>query len=271
MLHKMKWLMAPVNDRGGGGGTNKKKPDDDDDDDENNTPPVDEKKLGEMVNGAVRNFMKRGAFQEMLATAVTGALEPALGEIKETLGKLGKSNNTDDDDAANKDKKNGNGGGGGIPKEVQEQIDELKRSNKKLTDDVAKEKQEKQAATRRNEQQEERSKLREELKKQGVPDERLNGVVALLYADQNRVVRDKEGKIKYVVVRDGYDEQVELEEGVKEWAKSDEGKNYLAPVGVQGGGTRGGPPPIRRGEEPSETQLMGLLGNAMLGHKVELP
>lgn len=80
--------------------------------------------------------------------------------------------------------------------------------------------------------------LTEHLTKAGVDPHRLRGAVAVLR--DTLVYDDKEGSWSYRAKRDGFDEDLDVALGVKEWAGTDEGKSYLAPQQpVRGGaGTR---------------------------------
>lgn len=80
--------------------------------------------------------------------------------------------------------------------------------------------------------------LRESLTKLGVDPNRIRGAVAVL-RDSTKY-DEKTGEWSYIAKRDGYDEDVDLSQGAKEWAGTDEGKSYLAPPqrGAGGSGTR---------------------------------
>lgn len=266
MLFKLsKILMAPVNDKGSGSG--KKKPDDNDDGDgEGEDTPLTREDVTRMVNGAVTGMFNKTKFKEMLGTAVKETVSPLFEDLKTSLS--GKK--TDDDDGDNGGDDKGKKQASGITPEVQKRLDELERSNKQLLKETKEEKEKAAAADKRNDEQEERSKLAVALKAAGVSEDRLPGALALLYLEQKKIVRDENRKIKFVVQKEDYEEKLDLEKGVADWIKSPEGKSYLPPKEIAGAGTRGGPPPVRRGEEPSEAQLMHQLGSAMMGVKVDL-
>lgn len=69
--------------------------------------------------------------------------------------------------------------------------------------------------------------LTEALTKAGVDPLRLKGAVLLLR--DTLAYDDKEQAWSYRARRDGFDEDVDIGAGVKEWAATDEGKSYLAP------------------------------------------
>jgi hypothetical protein len=71
---------------------------------------------------------------------------------------------------------------------------------------------------------------------------RLPGALALLYTEKKLVARDGEGQIGFKVKGPVGEEIAPLAEGVIAWAKTEEGKDYLATRPVQGGGVRPGAP-----------------------------
>lgn len=108
--------------------------------------------------------------------------------------------------------------------------------------------------------------LRESLTKLGVDANRMRGAVAVLR--ETTKYDEKTGEWSYVAKREGYDEEIDLSAGAAEWAKTDEGKSYLAPAqtGARGGsGTRVGAAPVigsggggaasRAGSDPKAAKL----------------
>jgi len=262
MLHRM--LMGPVVDKSGG--TNKRN--EQNDDDNSGDDDALNEKISRMVNGAVNGLTKKGHFKEMIANSVKDTVGPMFEELKGAFS----NRNSDETNDEKSDKTSGKRADkdNAVPPEMQRRLDELERANKRLTDEYNKEKENANAAKKRNDEQEERSRLTVALKTAGVSEDRLPGALALLYLDQKKIKRDKDNKIKFVVEKDGYSDDVELDTGVEQWIKTAEGKSYLPPRNVEGAGTRGGVAPIRRGEEPNEAQLMNALGNAMMGKNIDI-
>lgn len=89
-------------------------------------------------------------------------------------------------------------------------------------------------------QQEERAALQKALVDVGVSPLRLSGAMALLYTEKRLVARDGEGQIGFKVKGPVGEEIAPLAEGVIAWAKTEEGKDYLATRPVQGSGVRPG-------------------------------
>lgn len=264
MWWKMRMLMKIEDDKGGSG--NGKKPDPPDDDELEERVG---KHVAKAVNGAVRDYMKRGAFKEELAASVKETVAPMFDELKTIVG--GGAGGDKGKGAGGDDEKNrGAGGGGALPPDVQKRLDDQERTIKRLSDESTRANAERDAAKKRNDEAEERGILATALKKAGVSEDRIDGAAALLYHERKRVIRDKDGKVRFALPKEGYVDEVDVEMGVAEWAKTSEGKGYLPPTQVQGGGARGGAPPVRRGEEPSEAQLMDALGRSLLGQKVDI-
>lgn len=257
---KMRILMAPKDDKGGSGGG-------DDDDGGNAGPftPDQEKALGRMVNSALTSHMGRKPFKDAIAAAVGEHTSPILAKLEEMSG--GGSGDGGGGNGAG----NGNGQGGGsvkLPPEVQRQLDEQAKLIKRLQGENETSKAESARVKKQNETAEEKAALGRALKAGGLPDERVAGAVALLYHEQAKLKRDADGRVRYQLAREGYTDDVDVETGVAEWLKSSEGKSYLPPVNVQGGGARGGSSGGARGKaEPTEAELLGELGNLLNGGK----
>lgn len=258
-------MMAPKDpddDGGGGGGAGKP------------FTPEQEQALGRMVNSALTSHMGRKPFKDAIAAAVGEHTSPILAKLEEMSGGGGGGN--DDDGGSNAGGGGGNnrgGGGGGanfkLPPEVQKRLDDLERTNKRLQAEGEQAKTESQKQKRANEVAEEKKLLRDSLKAAGVSDERLDGAMALLYHEQGKLMRDPDGRVRYKLAREGYVDEVDVSSGIAEWIKSPEGKGYLPPVQVQGGGSRGGNNGGARGskQEPSDQDLLGELGNLLNGGK----
>jgi hypothetical protein len=262
---KMRVLMAPKDEKPGAGGNGGGGDDDDDDID-----PKIARHVGKAVNSAVRDYMKRSSFKDALGASIADVVKPMFEELGAKLKPAAGGGGAGDDD--DRERGGGNGGGdkskGGLPPEVQRELEDQKRMIKRLTDENAKSAAERDAAKKRNDEAEERKVLADALKKHGVDETRLDGAVALLYADRKRVVRDKEGKIRFALPREGFVDEVDVESGAAEWVKSSEGKAYLPPRDVEGGGQRGGRAPVRSGNgEPSVPELADELAHLMAGGK----
>ncbi len=121
---------------------------------------------------------------------------------------------------------------------------------RKVADEEKKLREEQQAKTR---VQEERAALENALRLQGVKPELLKSAVALLYTEDKRVQRDENGQIVFHVTRDGFADDLELEQGIGEWLRTPEGKNFAALKPVAGSGaTPGKPMPGKKKETRAE-------------------
>lgn len=260
---KMRILMAAKDDKGGSGGGAG------DDDDNGGGAPFtaeQEKALGRMVNSALTSHMGRKPFKDAIAAAVGEHTSPILAKLEEMSGSGEGGGN-----GGNGNGQGGNGNGGGsakLPPEVQRQLDEQAKLIKRLQGENETSKAESARVKKQNETAEEKAALGRALKAGGLPEERIAGAVALLYHEQGKVKRDGDGRVRYQLAREGYTDDVDVETGIAEWLKSSEGKSYLPPVNVQGGGARGGSGGGSRGKaEPTETELLGELGNLLNGGK----
>jgi hypothetical protein len=111
---------------------------------------------------------------------------------------------------------------------------------------------------------EERGELESALRSAGVADERLRGAVALLYTEDKRVGRDKDGKIVFRVPKEGYTDELSLSDGITEWIKTNEGKHYMPARPVGGSGAMGGRGAKGQIKE-SRAELMAKLGRQLMG------
>lgn len=99
--------------------------------------------------------------------------------------------------------------------------------------------------------QEERSELAKALSKAGITDPvKQKAAVAVLYTEDKRISRDANGQIVFKG-KDKYgdDTELPLEEGIGEWASTDEGKFYQPAKQVGGSGSRV-PARQQRGQQP---------------------
>jgi hypothetical protein len=62
----------------------------------------------------------------------------------------------------------------------------------------------------------------------------------LLLKTEGKIARDEDGKLVFVVPKDGYTDRLSIADGVKEWAGTEAGKAFLPPKGVSGSGNKGG-------------------------------
>jgi hypothetical protein len=104
----------------------------------------------------------------------------------------------------------------------------------------------KESETKRVEQEsarlreEEHSALERSLRAGGVTNEISVKAARALLREENAYFRDSENKLKFRLKKNGYEDEKELDEGVKEWLGSDAGKNFLPPTGATGAETRPG-------------------------------
>jgi hypothetical protein len=204
-----------------------KKPDDnkpgDDADDEVEFTDAQLDKIGKIVNAAVASHSQR-KLPAMIKEAVTAGFS----ELKESLGAGG-------GDPKGDEKPQGGSGPTENEKKLQAKLDEMDKRLKAVTDDATK-------RTKAADDAKRDAELTAALSSAGVPKERIRGAVAIL---RESVKLGEDGAAKYVAKRDGYEDELDLPSGVKEWAGSDEGKAYVGtptqqrPAGGSGTPRRG--------------------------------
>jgi hypothetical protein len=197
-------------------------PDDDDDDDAGSFTDRQREEIARVVNASVGNQLGR-KLDARISEVMTGALAP----IAEQLAKINGGNGepkAKGSDRADESK----GDPDGMTKrerELQARVDEQDRKFAKLEADRRAERDGARNAARD-------SRLREELGKVGVDPLRMKGALAVI-RDAVKI-DDKTGELSYKAAREGYEEDLDLSRGVKEWADTDEGKSYRAPQAPKG-------------------------------------
>jgi hypothetical protein len=190
------------------------------DDTEIETPNfITQEDFDEKVNKVITNHNKRlmaqleKKFAELL---VNGKPEGGQEAVDQALGQ--------DDEAPAKKAKPGDA--------VAQELAALRRqveSERKARLDAEK-KQEEEAGKRRRD--EERSRLASTLRANGVTNEaHIKAATSLLYTEEQRVGRTEDGRMVFKSQKDGFMDEVDLDEGVKTWLKEDEGKAFLPPKG----------------------------------------
>lgn len=229
---------------GGGGGTGGG------DDDLPKTKKELDTLIGNSVNGAVRDLIKRGAFTEGIGKVVGDSLATAMKDFKPatpTIEDPPKDKDKDTDDA------------------TKQALAKLKSDNESLNkrleqqDTAAKEKETKA------EKKETRSQLDRALSKAGISTDRVSGAGAFLFHDRDIVKRNDEGEVCIEFKRDWGKELVPIEKGITEWVKTDEGKGYMPPVDAGGSGNTGGTPPGRPALKGDKAAAADAVGKWMAG------
>jgi hypothetical protein len=233
------------------GNQNPNPPPTDDDDDDDGGGDVSftaqqREEITALVNAAVSGQLGR-----KLKGALAGALDEAIAPIREQLEAIGSRRQSDDGDDDGDDddeppQRKSKGKGSAVNPEMQK----MKQKLDKLT--AEREAEKAQAIAREKD-----ATIREHLAKIGVDPLRMRGAAAVIAGSIKR--DEKTGAFSYTAKRDGYDDDIDIEAGIKEWASTDEGKSYLAPPkGSQrpagGSGMRpagGGGGPVLGGGRPT--------------------
>lgn len=259
--------MGPNDDKGGGGGGNGGG--------EGGGPPPGalsedaKKEVAEMVNsavtGAVTNHL--GRFKKSFTEEIAKTLTETIGPIGEQLKTL-----TERQVQAQQPTGKGNNQGDAQSQEMRDsllryenRIKELEQQNK-----AEREARETEKATRLRE--EERNKLASVLNERGIPAPQVRAAVALLHTEDKRVARTEDGRIVFKFERGSgqgkYVDELEVDKGVDEWLKSDEGKAYLP--ARQAGGSGGQPARVGAGASQGDKKAAATqdLAKILLGGNV---
>jgi hypothetical protein len=139
---------------------------------------------------------------------------------------------TDDDEPAGK----GKGKGKGADPKILAKVAQLEKQ-------VEDEKKAREAAETKSREERVLNSARAALRKAGVPEERVKAAIAVLHNAEGRLRLDDSDRPGLHFQRNGYDEVVEIEKGLDEWLKTDDGKVFLPPRGTEGTGegTSNGP------------------------------
>lgn len=221
------------NNRGNGGNNNGGGDDGGDDGDDDDDDEFTDKQLGRITN--------------IVNAAVSGQMSRKLPRlIADAVGNAMKGNRRRDDDAGDDD-----GDEGDPPDDDQEQEQPTGQRGKRggggsgkpdpamarMSRELAQLKKERQLEREQARNRERDSLLREQLEAAGVDKNRMRGAVAIHAA--NMKYDEKTGAWSYKTKRDGFDEDVDVDAGIADWANTDEGKAFLAPP-QNGGQPRGG-------------------------------
>lgn len=213
----------------------KKKPPTPDDDPENpgggddDDAPVSKRDLTEMVNGAVNNLFKR-----KLGPAISSAMAPVLEQLKGMKQpKADPDEDADPEDPPDDPEEQPAPKGKAKPArpdpamvKLQRKLEEMQRKADEREQKLVAEANQRKSVTIDNE-------LTSALTKLGVDPLRMRGALAVHKA--SAFVDDADGKVRFKVKRDGYDEDLDPADALKEWGDTDEGKSYIAASGSTGG------------------------------------
>ncbi len=136
---------------------------------------------------------------------------------------------------------------------MMKQLEELKRDNLKIQ-------QERDAERTRAKDATLRQQLSDALIKNGVDATRVKHAVGILVDSEKRVRFEEDGDS--IVFKDNDNTDVDLLTGIKSWVKSDDGKFYLPPRGVNGSGDRGA------GRAPNVTNTSKTVNAESLGNLI---
>ena len=118
---------------------------------------------------------------------------------------------------------------------------------------------------------EERSALMNALNSQGITGSRATALAAWMHGEANMVRRSKDGRVVFALPRDGYEDELDVGAGLKDWLATDVGKEFAPPRPAQGSGETpprpGGPRPPN-GSKPARGDA---LVAALMGQTSAVP
>jgi len=217
-----------------------------------------EKLIDTKVNAAMSNHLTR--FKASFGKDLNEQFGKLLGPLSEQLKGLGETV------AASREKEHPEGKKDEMPDSVRHELAKRDAKIRELEEARIKAEREKDEERSARMKDEERSELTKHLSAKGIEGAKMRAAMALIYIADQRVARDDEGKIVFKIKKPGYEEHLTLEEGVEEWLKTDEGKEFL-PARPAGGAGAGPAKPQLNGkgggkmtQSEAKTKLAELLG-----------
>ena len=192
-----------------------------------------EKKINAAMNNHLSRF--RAAFEKDIKKSFGGMLDGAMNPLAEQLSGL--SEKLTQQPPASEGEASGDGGRWQRKyheqeKKYESRIQELESS----LNEVARERENERLLRAK---QEERTALQQALSSAGITGTRQRAAISLLYTEDKRVHRNEDGDIVFSIPKAGYTDEVTLDEGINEWLKSSEGREFLPPRGTSGSGASG--------------------------------
>jgi hypothetical protein len=231
-----------------------------------------EQLVNSAVNGAVTNQLAR--FKKSFTEEITKTLGETLSPISEQL----KQFSTQVQRPAGGGEGGGSGGGkkGEVSAEIQEQLARFEGRTKELEGMLAQERkarEEERAARERDRAEsmskEERAQLAGVLRARGIPEPQVKAAVALLHGEEKLIGRTDDGQIVFKVAKGTgqarYIDEVELEKGVEEWLKTDDGKAFVPARQAGGAGGMGARPMGQAQGKDQKGQAANALAAMLLG------
>lgn len=196
--------------------------------------------LDERMNGAIGSRFTR--FEAALPDKLAASLKP----IEERLAALAHGGKSDDKGGKGAKKEDG---GSDVEARITAAIEAERAETRKRLQLI----EDERAAEKRHAALEaERSALTEKLVALGVPADRVRAAVALLHTEEKRIGRDGDGRMIFKLRKGSgaaaYDDEVSIEDGIKQWLDTSDGKIFLPAKGTRGTGSA---PAAASGNKPN--------------------
>ena len=219
------------------------------------------KYIGSAINAALTSRLKRGVIKDELGGMVTEAVTNAV------TAALAANTGAGEGEGGKGDK--GGGQGGDIHQHPDFQA--MQARQKELESKLADQERARQDEITQRHRSEERSALEGSLRTAGVTAELVPAATALLFESRGVLGRNDQGTIVYKAQRDGYVDELKIEDGVREFLETAEGKSFMPAAGAGGSGARpgagagGGPPRTKDGDAMDVKEAESVLASALLG------
>lgn len=245
-------FMAPEGDGGAGGGAGAGGEGGDE-------KPLTRKEVEDMVGKSIGTHINSRGFQEKLRKGLASS-DDIQGLRKMLEDSAAARSGTNEGQGGDGGQGNGGGAGGGggssagggMDQETKRALTKLQHDNEDLQKALRAMSDEKKATELKTRESEERGALKDALNGKVRPS-LLPAAVALLYGERKVVGRDKDGGVVFKMKdRDNFDVEAAIDDGVKAWLETAEGKEYLPPVEAGGSGDSKSP----RGERGNANGLV---------------
>jgi hypothetical protein len=218
--------------------------------------PLSRKEVEELVGKSIGTHINSRGFQEKLRKGLASSDDiQSLRKLLEdsAAARGGSGENDEEHEEPGKVGGNGNGGSKGMDVETKRALAKLQHDNEDLQKMLKAMSDDKKATEQKQLESEERAAIKDGLNGK-VKASLLPAAVALLYGERKVIGRNKDGGVVFKMKdRDNFDVEATIEDGIKAWLETAEGKEYLPPADVGGSGDPKSPRGANRGANALES------------------
>jgi hypothetical protein len=201
--------------------------------------PMSRKEVEDVVAKAVGTHINSRGFQEKLRKGLASSDDvQAIRKILEdsAAARGGAGAGGEDQGQSGTASVGAGGASGGMDVETKRALAKLQRDNEDLQKMLKAMSDDKKASEQKQLESEERSAIKDGLNGKVKPS-LLPAAVALLYGERKVIGRNKDGGVVFKMKdRDNFDVEATIEDGIKAWLETPEGKEYLPPADIGGSG-----------------------------------